>query len=155
MPKRKVITLPVGVERDVPAATQEEFVATYTARRLNVKRMKLLGWTFTPETDSGTNGNSNEIFILKNYTNVRDVLEGIGGPTTGPVKGEQSGLISKTGLFYPGGQAVLINTHVNLPEPVVFDEDDVLALHFILVNKDSAASHRFENWGALYVEVEE
>lgn len=154
MARKKIITLPVGIERDVAGGKQEEFVTTYTARRLNVKKMRLLGWAFTPELDSGTNGSSNEIFILKNYTSVRDVLEGIGGPTSGPVKGEQNGLIAKTGLYYPGGQAVLMNTYVNLPEAVEFDSDDVLALHFILVNKDSS-SHRFENWGALYVEVEE
>ena len=128
-------TLPFAMEAHLPGGTQEEYRAQWNAKQLNLRRFKLLGWILRAEIPDGTSGSSNECHIMKNYTELRDTIPGIGDEMSSVTKGD--GLIASVGLFNQGGTQTPIALVHNLPEPIVFDRDDTLAIHIIFVNKAS------------------
>ena len=87
---------------------------------------------------------------MKNYTELRDTIPGIGDEMSSVTKGD--GLIASVGLFNQGGTQTPIGLVYNLPEPITFDRDDTLAIHLIFVNKASE-SVIFELNGSFIIEA--
>jgi len=143
-------TLPFGMEADLAAGSQEEYKAQWNAKQLNLRKFRLLGWILRAEIPDSTTGSSNECHIMKNYTDYRETMPGAGGPMSSISKGD--GLIASVGLFNQGGTQTPIALVHNLPEPVLFDRDDTLAIHIIFVNK-AGSKVRFELYGTFVIEA--
>jgi len=128
-------------EADVPAYQQIEDTKGLSELLGPGKKWYLHYVEFRTMITDDTIASSTNAFILWNSTDYRAVSPQIGTPSASMVEGrniitcfqarnnsQRSGF-AETGMFVP-------------PQPILFDENDVLGVHMILVNK-GAADARF------------